>query len=261
MSSIGYPDFQKIAQWIGAPIVQQTGLALGNGVHDDGPFNLASWASVVVAIKPTGGKVTVTVKQKISGGPATLELDTTFTVDAGATVFESIVLFGDAVTLHLAGDTIGETVDYALFPSNATTNAQLSTNPSIGFQLNDVLVATEPALDFEDAGGFKWSVLDDAAGARVKVTPPKIITGRVSGAGAIQAGTGFSVVRNSVGNYTVTYSVAWPSVPVLLVQGIANPYITDPYVSTVNAFTLSIFHWSTGNNTDNDFNFLAIACA
>lgn len=122
-SGLGYPDWQKIQQWIGAPIVSQVGLAIGAGTHDDGPVNLASWASVIVAIKPTGGAVTVTVKQQISGGPAGLELDTSFTVQAGVTVFESIVLSGDAISLHLQGGGVGTTVDYALIPSNTTINA------------------------------------------------------------------------------------------------------------------------------------------
>lgn len=122
-SAGGFPDWQRITQWIGAPVVTGTGLALGAGAHDDGPFQLASWASAIVAIKPAGGPVVVTIKQAISGAPGTLELDTTFTVQAGAVLFESVVLQGNAVSLHLQGSVVGTTVDYALIPANTTINA------------------------------------------------------------------------------------------------------------------------------------------
>lgn len=123
MSSVGFPDWQKITQWLGAPEVSTVGLALGAGVHDDGPFDLASWASVVVAVKPTGGGVTVRLRQQIPGGPPSLTTDTTFSVAAGGVLFEAIVLIAGAVSLELTGTVPGTTVDYALYPSNTTTNA------------------------------------------------------------------------------------------------------------------------------------------
>lgn len=175
MSSIGFPDGQRITQWLGAPIVEAAGLVIGNVLHSDGPFSLASWASVIVAIKPTGGNVTVRVRQQISGGPPGLELDETFVIPAGATAFEAVVLFGDAVTLELTGSAPGVSVDYALYPSNSTTNAQVLTQATINVQHNDVLVAAEATLDFEDASGFAWGVVDDAPNTRVKITPPAIV--------------------------------------------------------------------------------------
>lgn len=172
MSSIGFPDGQRITQWLGAPIVQQTALAIGNVLHTDGPFNLASWASVIVAIKPTGGNVTVTVRQRVSGGPASLELPETFIVQAGQVGFESIVLFGDAVYLDLTGSAPGVTVDYALYPSNTTTNAQVLASATVNVQHNEALVAAEPTLDFVDSAGNVWVLTDDAANTRMKVALP-----------------------------------------------------------------------------------------
>lgn len=126
MSSVGFPDWQKITQWLGAPEVSTVGLALGAGVHDDGPFDLASWASVVVAVMPTGGPVSVRLRQQIPGGPPSLTTDTTFAVAAGGVLFEAIVLMAGAVSLELTGTVPGTTVDYALYPSNTTTNAVAS---------------------------------------------------------------------------------------------------------------------------------------
>src|SRR4051812_1379184 len=120
-SGLGYPDWQKIQQWLGAPLDQATAAAIGAGAINLGPYNLASWASIILAIKPAGGKVTATIKQKISGGPASLELSEAFIVNAGTTAFEAVVLFGDVVSITLQGDTVGETVDYAIYPSNTTT--------------------------------------------------------------------------------------------------------------------------------------------
>jgi hypothetical protein len=172
MSSLGYPDWQKIQQWLGAPLVQATGRVIGAGTVSDGPFNLASWASVVVAIKPTGGNVTVKIRQKVNGAPASLELVDTVVVPAGQTGFDAFVLFGDAVTLELTGSIAGVSVDYALYPSNTTTNAQLLASAVVNIQQNDALVAAEPTLDFKDVLGFVWSIVDDPTNTRIKITPP-----------------------------------------------------------------------------------------
>jgi hypothetical protein len=172
MSSVGYPDYQRITQWLGAPLVQATGLVIGIGTHVDGPIEVANYASVIVAIKPTGGPVTVTLKQTVPAGPVSLVLTESIIVPAGATLFEAFVLFGQAVELDLTGTVGGTAVDYALYGSNTTTNAQVLTNATINIQHNDVLVAAEPTIDLEDDPGFPWSVVDDGPGTRVKVTPP-----------------------------------------------------------------------------------------
>lgn len=63
----------------------------------------------------------------------------------------------------------GEAEPRIIIGSPSTANV---TN-QINFQHNDVLVAAEQTLDFEDATGFAWTVVDDAANTRVKVTPPQ----------------------------------------------------------------------------------------
>lgn len=186
MSSVGYPDYQRITQWLGAPLLQGTGLGVFPGPHVDGPIEVANYASVIVAVKANVGNVTVTIKQTVPAGPATLVLTETVIVPAGATLFEAFVLFGQAVELDLTGSIAGTTVDYALYGSNTTTNAQVITNATINVQLNDVLVAAEPTLDFQDDPGFPWSVLDDAPGTRVKVKPPPgVVRCRYTNAGQV----------------------------------------------------------------------------
>lgn len=211
--STGYPDGQKITQWLGAPIQKATAAAIGAGQIVIGPSRLSSWASLIVALKPTGGQVTVTVAQTIDGGPAGLVLQSQVVVAAGATLFEAFVLFGTSVTVTLQGAVGGTTVDYAIIPSNTTTNAQVLTNATINVQKNEVLVAAEPTLDFVDAGANVWTVTDDATNTRVKVTPPRIITGRINADGTIAAGTGFTVNRPSAGTYDITFTVAFAALP------------------------------------------------
>lgn len=223
-SGLGYPDWQKIQQWIGTPLDEATGAAIGAGAINLGPYNLASWASIVVALKPTGGKVTITVKQKLNGGPATLELDEVFVVNAGSTLFEAVVLFGDVVSVTLQGDTVGETVDYAVYPSNTTTNAQVITNATINVQHNEALVAAEQTLDFVDAaaGAGVWTIADDAANTRVKVTLPIIgllahgsraasvsTSGTTFGTGADLLASPLSFTADGVSDYIVEIAAPW----------------------------------------------------
>lgn len=171
MSSYGFPDGQEITQWLGQPIDEQTAYALGAGSKAIGPAVLANFASIIVAVKPTGGPVTVTITQGINGGPPGLQLQESVVVPAGATLFEAVVLFADSVTVTLQGSVGGTTVDYAVYPSNTTTNTQVLTQATVDIQHNDVRIAAEPALDFEDGASVAWTLADDAANSRMKITP------------------------------------------------------------------------------------------
>lgn len=53
---------------------------------------------------------------------------------------------------------------------------------TLNIQHNDTLVATQPTLDFEDAAAITWTVVNDAANTRVKVTPVKNAAPAVAGA-------------------------------------------------------------------------------
>lgn len=169
MSGYGFPDGQEITQWLGQPIDEQAAYPIGAGSKVVGPTVLANFASIIIAVKPTGGQVSVTIKQAIQGGPAGLTLSQTVVVPAGTTLFEAFVLFADQVTVTLQGAVGGTTVDYAVYPSNTTTNAQVIQSASISIQKNEVPVASEPTLDFVDSNQNLWSVTDDAANTRIKL--------------------------------------------------------------------------------------------
>lgn len=59
----------------------------------------------------------------------------------------------------------------------------------------------------------------DATGRIPTGLLPRIVTGIVGSAGSVDAGTGWSVVQNSTGDYTVTFDVPFASLPVVLVSG------------------------------------------
>jgi hypothetical protein len=171
-SALGYPDFQRITQWFGAPLDQATAFALGAGLKTVGPLDVRSFASVVVCVKPTGGAVTVTVTQSVRGGPAGLTTSSSFVVAAGNVVFEAFVLLAGVVTVTFQGTLAGETLDYAIVPANTNTNAEVAALAQLGFQHNEVAVANETALDFVDATGAVFTVTDDPGSSRVKVAMP-----------------------------------------------------------------------------------------
>ena len=74
-------------------------------------------------------------------------------------------------------------------------------------------------------------------------------------------GTGYACVRNSAGNYTVTFTAAFAVLPIVIVTPLGGANITT-VVSGVGAGSFNVQISNTGNvATDNAFNFLAFATA
>jgi hypothetical protein len=180
----GFPDWQRITQWFGTALDTGDDYPLGAGAHAVGPLDVRNFASVVVCVAPVGGSVTVKVDQLVPGGPAGLKVTTSYVVAAGNVDFHSVVLLAGAVTITFTGSAGGETLDYAIVPSNVNISAEVSTLSQLGFQHNDVAVANETAIDFEDATGLTWTITDDPGNTRVKVTPVLSADGWTPVAGA-----------------------------------------------------------------------------
>jgi hypothetical protein len=128
----------------------------------------------------------------------------------------------------------------------------------VNLQKNGVLIGTEPTLDFVDAGANAWTMSDDVANTRVLVAPPKILTGRVSSAGAVATGTGFTITKGGIGVYTVNFTTPFASVPTVLflsVEQIAMP-VTNPAAS-VNSVGVVWYTDKLGNIIDTGFEFFA----
>lgn len=89
---------------------------------------------------------------------------------------------------------------------------------SVEVDHNGLAISTEPKVDFEDNGAFVWTVSDDVANTRAKVFGPRMITGAVSAAGAVNAGSGFTVTKLGAGNYRVTFNAAFGAAPAVVVD-------------------------------------------
>jgi hypothetical protein len=88
------------------------------------------------------------------------------------------------------------------------------------------------------------------------------VTGRVSAAGAIVGGSGFTVVRSATGTYSITFNSALISTPVVLValtdtaaaaHVVSNTTFPTPTTTGFGVRTLN----TSFVNTDCAFNFLA----
>lgn len=90
-----------------------------------------------------------------------------------------------------------------------------------------------------------------------------VITGRVSSAGVLQAGTGFTPSRTGTGAYTVVYSTAFAGIPIVLANALDGGTMYSVYctTNTSTGFTLQIFRLSGGvaTATDTDWWFTAQA--
>lgn len=91
-------------------------------------------------------------------------------------------------------------------------------------------------------------------------TPPAtsaMLTGIVSGAGAILGGTGFTVVRTALGIYAVTFTTAFAAAPtVLATSAVQNGIIVSVDLVTTTGFRLENVT-PGGVAVDQPFNFIA----
>lgn len=67
-----------------------------------------------------------------------------------------------------------------------------SVTGAVNIQHNDALVASQPTIDFEDStsGTFAWTITNDGANTRVKVTPPDHVGSVFGRQGVVTAQTG-----------------------------------------------------------------------
>lgn len=186
----GSPDWQQITEWFGPIQVQATGAAIGAGTISEGPYDLSTYASVIVAVKPSGGTITGTITQTIPGGPAALTDVTTFVVQNGAVHYEAVVLLAGQVTVTLTGSAGGETVTYAIIPANTNVNTNVTSGGNV---LNitptplaswppsspvdgDVQVLELPsAYDPVGSKPVRWFAQYDAASAMWQVSGPPLV--------------------------------------------------------------------------------------
>lgn len=125
----------------------------------------------------------------------------------------------------------------------------------VGFQaVPNVGDQVQVALQGSAAGEtVSFALIETNAGAAL-AGATQVVTGIVSGAGAILAGTGFTVNRTGVGVYVVTYTVPFASTPVVVTQ---KADFTDNFPNGISAQSASAFTLNMGGPADHAFNFLA----
>lgn len=128
---------------------------------------------------------------------------------------------------------------------------------STNYDHNGAFVGLEPSLNLIDAGMFTWVVFDNGANTRVDVTPPKMLYGVITAAGAITVGTGFTVNRTGVGLYTVNYSVAFSAQPVVLPGALMDTFVVLTNTQSSASFSITTQNLSSVN-TDTRWSFLAV---
>jgi hypothetical protein len=89
-----------------------------------------------------------------------------------------------------------------------------------------------------------------------------IVRGIIDGTGAIVAGTGFTVVKNAAGDYTVTFTKDFEGIPAVdltvdQAAGTIMRHVTRPTASTFRARNVT----TAGVATDCEFHFIAIGPA
>jgi hypothetical protein len=93
------------------------------------------------------------------------------------------------------------------------------------------------------------------------VAGPRHVTGKVNNAGVIVAGTGFSVVKNSTGTYTITFTTPFPAAPVVFLAPLDFPQAVGESLLAPNP-TATGFGVALRDNTNAalnaGFNFVAI---
>lgn len=83
---------------------------------------------------------------------------------------------------------------------------------ALNFQHNDVAVATEPTADFEDGTNFfTWTVVDDVANTRVKITP--VLSNQVNFPGSVQIASQLVFAESSSTNTIISASATGDTNP------------------------------------------------
>lgn len=90
----------------------------------------------------------------------------------------------------------------------------------------------------------------------------RLLKGRIRGSdGVVLAGAGFTAARNSVGDYTITFSPAFANIPVVLVTvaqtGAGSPLFALTYAATAASVGINVFTNAGAASDPVGFHFLA----
>lgn len=86
---------------------------------------------------------------------------------------------------------------------------------------------------------------------------PRFVFGQVSSTGAVARGVGFSSVRNSAGNYTVTFTNAFTTLPVVTLTPVSGVIARVSGAPALGSFVISTLDAAFAN-ADFDTAFVAV---
>jgi hypothetical protein len=188
-----------------------------------------------------------------------LRLDTD--VNAVGRVFSkfglaSQVAVGDLGPAAQAGIAFGSALDTDLYRSAAATLKTDGAFIVVG-ALTAGSIGPLSALAGYPADATKY-LRGDGTWATITIpTQPTVVTGIVSSAGGVTAGTGYSVVRNGTGSYTVTYTSAFAATPTVVIAPVGNGGFWNITAQSPSSFTVVWTNTGGGVNMDTSFNFIA----
>jgi hypothetical protein len=112
---------------------------------------------------------------------------------------------------------------------------------------------------------LNWAVqeLPDAGSAAAPAVISQVVRGRVNSDGTVAAGTGFTSVKNSTGNYTVTFTTPFSQAPIVVASSFGFPgAIAEAYVNAVAAGSMDVLTGQPGTSfRDSAFMFIAMSVA
>lgn len=169
--------------------------------------------------------------------------------------------------LNADGDyQLGQWSDESLEAANSTFVLQrcggvrFKTNPAAGSSPARIVAIGIKPGGVQKVGGIQ---LQGTIAASGNVSPQSpVTTGIVAATGAITAGTGFTVVKNGTGDFTVTFTPAFAVTPVVNVNFLANAALVVAFVTnpTAGGFRIIIVNTSSVP-VDAAFNFTATTVA
>lgn len=183
-------------------------------------------ANTFTGINTFGVAVIMSSTLAVTGAVATGPL----TVTGAASTTTTLAVGTNLTVGGTAGITGAATVGGTLGVTGALAGSSPSTLNALGVNVAAPAAGKIASSSDIDSGGLVSAVngykQPGTGGETIK-----LIRGIVSAAGAILEGAGFTVARNSLGNYTVTFSTSYSDIPSFTVTGVHSLAVGSAIVS------------------------------